>query len=84
MYIFFIEVDNVLFIGPELQESDATVPKPLEERVGVGEGCQLEAETEQALEAQEEAEPDSGLGESSVEGGEGQSSVHTSFHYVMF
>lgn len=47
-----------LCIGPELQESD--------ERVGEEE----EGQTEQALEVQDEAEPDSGLGESSVEGGE--------------
>ncbi|MCI4387426.1 hypothetical protein PGIGA_G00074140 [Pangasianodon gigas] len=53
---------------PELQESEPTVPKPLEERVAEGEEGHLEAETEQASEVQEEAEPDSGLGESSVEG----------------
>lgn len=65
-----------LCIGPDLQESDPTVPRPLEERGIVGEEGHLEAETS---EAQEEAEPDSGLGESSVEGGEGQSSMSTSF-----
>ncbi|XP_053499094.1 brefeldin A-inhibited guanine nucleotide-exchange protein 2 isoform X2 [Ictalurus furcatus] len=54
---------------PELQESDLTVSKPLEERVGEGEEVHLEAETEPASEAQEEAEPDSGLGESSADGG---------------
>ncbi|XP_047662873.1 brefeldin A-inhibited guanine nucleotide-exchange protein 2 isoform X3 [Tachysurus fulvidraco] len=48
----------------ELQESD-----PLEQRVGEGEEGRLVAEMEQVSEAQEEAEPDSGLGESSVEGG---------------
>ncbi|XP_053499093.1 brefeldin A-inhibited guanine nucleotide-exchange protein 2 isoform X1 [Ictalurus furcatus] len=53
---------------PELQESDLTVSKPLEERVGEGEEVHLEAETEPASEAQEEAEPDSGLGESSADG----------------
>ncbi|MCJ8741673.1 hypothetical protein PDJAM_G00073420 [Pangasius djambal] len=53
---------------PELQEPDPSVPKPLEERAAEGEEGHLEAETEQASEAQEEAEPDSGLGESSVEG----------------
>lgn len=52
------------------------MPKSLEERVSEGEEGHLEAETEQASEAQEETEPDSGLGESSVEGGKDQSSVH--------
>ncbi|XP_060794114.1 brefeldin A-inhibited guanine nucleotide-exchange protein 2 isoform X2 [Neoarius graeffei] len=54
---------------PELQESDPSVPKPLQERDGGREEGHLEPETEQTSEAQEEAEPDSGLGESSVEGG---------------
>lgn len=51
------------------------MPKPLQERDGGREEGHLEPETEQTSEAPEEAEPDSGLGESSVEGGEGQAAV---------
>lgn len=67
IYLFWFVI-SYLCIAAELQESDSTAPTPLEQRVGEGEEGRLE--TEQASEAQEEAEPDSGLGESSVEGGE--------------
>ncbi|XP_037397090.1 brefeldin A-inhibited guanine nucleotide-exchange protein 2 [Pygocentrus nattereri] len=53
-------------------ESDTTVLKPPEDREPDGEDSHLEAEAEQASEIQEE--PDSGLGESSVEGGLDQNS----------
>lgn len=71
-------------IGPELQESDPTVAKSLDERVDEGEQGHQEAETEteQASEAQEDAEPDSGLGESSVEGGEGQIHCKHAFYHM--
>lgn len=62
-YIFWT-ITFYLYLGPEPQESD--------ERVGEEE----EGQTEQPSEVQDEAEPDSGLGESSVEGGETQ---YTSF-----
>lgn len=78
IYLFWLVI-CYLCIPPELQESDLTVSKPLEERVGEGEEVHLEAETEPASVAQEEAEPDSGLGESSADGGEGQSSINTHF-----
>uniref|UniRef100_A0AAR2IYF3 SEC7 domain-containing protein n=1 Tax=Pygocentrus nattereri TaxID=42514 RepID=A0AAR2IYF3_PYGNA len=55
-------------------ESDTTVLKPPEDREPDGEDSHLEAEAEQASEIQEE--PDSGLGESSVEGGERHSRTH--------
>ncbi|XP_062871956.1 brefeldin A-inhibited guanine nucleotide-exchange protein 2 isoform X2 [Trichomycterus rosablanca] len=55
--------------GSEMQESGSSVSEPQGERDGEGEEGRLETEAEQASEAQEEAEPDSGLGESSVEGG---------------
>lgn len=70
VYLFWLVI-FCLCIGPELQESD-----PLEQRVGEGEESRLAAEMERVSEAQEEAEPDSGLGESSVEGGKGLSSVN--------
>uniref|UniRef100_A0A8B9LFH8 ADP-ribosylation factor guanine nucleotide-exchange factor 2 (brefeldin A-inhibited) n=1 Tax=Astyanax mexicanus TaxID=7994 RepID=A0A8B9LFH8_ASTMX len=49
-------------------ESGPPVPKPPDEKDPDREEI-LDAESEQTSEAQEEAEPDSGLGESSVEGG---------------
>ncbi|XP_036446797.1 brefeldin A-inhibited guanine nucleotide-exchange protein 2 [Colossoma macropomum] len=58
---------NVMETTQPDPESDPTVLKPPEDREPDGEESQLEAEAEQASEAQEE--PDSGLGESSVEGG---------------
>uniref|UniRef100_A0AAR2KGJ6 SEC7 domain-containing protein n=1 Tax=Pygocentrus nattereri TaxID=42514 RepID=A0AAR2KGJ6_PYGNA len=68
-------------------ESDTTVLKPPEDREPDGEDSHLEAEAEQASEIQEE--PDSGLGESSVEGGERHSRTHEenkffNLHTVMF
>ncbi|KAI4886422.1 hypothetical protein NFI96_015350 [Prochilodus magdalenae] len=58
----------------EKHELDPTVLKPLEDRERDGEE-ESHLEAEQASEAQEDVEPDSGLGESSVEGGEGCSSL---------
>ncbi|XP_076840652.1 LOW QUALITY PROTEIN: brefeldin A-inhibited guanine nucleotide-exchange protein 2 [Brachyhypopomus gauderio] len=54
--------------GPDTHETGCHVPKPSQEGASEVELSQLE-EAEQVSEAQEETEPDSGLGESSMEGG---------------
>lgn len=63
----FILFNLTVFKDEEIQESDQTTSSPAG---GVeGEEAQPQPETEAGAEVQEETEPDSGLGDSSVEGG---------------
>uniref|UniRef100_A0A8B9LER5 ADP-ribosylation factor guanine nucleotide-exchange factor 2 (brefeldin A-inhibited) n=1 Tax=Astyanax mexicanus TaxID=7994 RepID=A0A8B9LER5_ASTMX len=62
-----VSMSSCCFLSLQV-ESGPPVPKPPDEKDPDREEI-LDAESEQTSEAQEEAEPDSGLGESSVEGG---------------
>uniref|UniRef100_A0A8C1FLT4 ADP-ribosylation factor guanine nucleotide-exchange factor 2 (brefeldin A-inhibited) n=1 Tax=Cyprinus carpio carpio TaxID=630221 RepID=A0A8C1FLT4_CYPCA len=67
----FILFNLTVFKDEEIQESDQTTSSPAG---GVeGEEAQPQPETEAGAEVQEETEPDSGLGDSSVEGGDAES-----------
>uniref|UniRef100_A0A8C1FJY4 ADP-ribosylation factor guanine nucleotide-exchange factor 2 (brefeldin A-inhibited) n=1 Tax=Cyprinus carpio carpio TaxID=630221 RepID=A0A8C1FJY4_CYPCA len=68
--VIFTRMENQA-VNEEIQESDQTTSSPAG---GVeGEEAQPQPETEAGAEVQEETEPDSGLGDSSVEGGDAES-----------
>uniref|UniRef100_A0A8C2FZE3 ADP-ribosylation factor guanine nucleotide-exchange factor 2 (brefeldin A-inhibited) n=1 Tax=Cyprinus carpio TaxID=7962 RepID=A0A8C2FZE3_CYPCA len=68
--VIFTRMENQA-VNEEIQESDQTTSSPAG---GVeGEEAQPQPETEAGTEVQEETEPDSGLGDSSVEGGDAES-----------
>lgn len=68
-YLFWLVLMFCVCKGSEAEESGGCVSEPQGEKIDEVEERRSEAVLEQAPEAQEETEPDSGLGESSVEGG---------------